>query len=372
MRPLRVEVPFASALPVRLGPPCRPLITSFALLVSLPIACSVAAFSQNSEAKAQCWSRSALSFTPGEQFVRKRSRAAFISPPKEESNAGEPISTGQAGVVRRVDLPAGAEKMIALTFDLCEQPDEVAGYQGDIVDLLRAEKARATFFAGGKWLLTHKLRAEQLMSDPLFEVANHTWEHRNLRLTRASILQGEIRSAQLAYATLRKDLAAKECVRPDEDRPATERVPMQMTLFRFPFGACDTRSLEAVAAAGLTAIQWDISSGDPSPVQAAAIMARDVLRRAQSGSIVLFHANGRGWHTAAALREIVRGLRVQGYRLVTVSELLQAGRPVVLKSCYDVRPGDTNRYDRLARRLEERYKRSRFGKNIREPNQDHE
>src|SRR5262249_29725469 len=103
------------------------------------------------------------SFTPGEQFIRKRGRAAFISPPKEESSAGEPISTGQVGVVRRVDLPAGAEKMIALTFDLCEQPDEVAGYQGDIVDLLRAEKARATFFAGGKWLLTHKLRAEQLM-----------------------------------------------------------------------------------------------------------------------------------------------------------------------------------------------------------------
>ena len=357
---------------VPIWPPRRPLIVSFALLAVLPIACSVAVSSQDSAEHVQCWSQSSLRFRPGEQFIQRRSRAAFISPPKQEASVESPISAGQVGVVRRVDVPAGAGKMIALTFDLCEQPDEVAGYQGDIVDLLRTEQARATFFAGGKWLLTHKLRAQQLMSDPLFEVANHTWEHRNLRLTSTLVLQGEIRFAQLAYTRLRKDLVAKECVRPDEVGPAAERVPEQMTLFRFPFGACDVRSLEAVAAAGLTAIQWDVSSGDPWPGQSASMMARDVLRRVQSGSIVLFHANGRGWHTAAALREVLRDLKIRGYRFVTVSELLQAGRPVVSQACYDVRPGDTNRYDRLARRLEERYRRWRLGKNTGEANQAHE
>jgi hypothetical protein len=30
-----------------------------------------------------------------------------------------------------------------------------------------------------------------------------------------------------------------------------------------------------------------------------------------------------------------------------VSELLAAGRPVVASTCYDTRPGDTDRYDRL-------------------------
>ena len=58
------------------------------------------------------------------------------------------------GVIRRVVLP-DKRKLIALTFDLCEQPGEVAGYDGAIVDYLRKEHIKATFFAGGKWLRSH-------------------------------------------------------------------------------------------------------------------------------------------------------------------------------------------------------------------------
>jgi peptidoglycan-N-acetylglucosamine deacetylase len=330
----------------------------FAFLVWQLIGCSALALSQNGHAKDVCWSVSGLNSAPGETFIRRHSRRAFVSPPSEKLEIEARIVPPQVGVVRRVDLPAGTEKLIALTFDLCEVPDEVAGYQGDIVDFLRADKVRATFFAGGKWLLTHQSRAEQLMSDPFFEVANHTWDHRNLRLTSGSLLQGEIGFAQLAYDRLRRDLETKQCVRPNDDQLAVERVPKHMTLFRFPFGACDARSLEAVAAAGLTAIQWDVSSGDPWIGESATKMTRDVLRRVHPGSIVLFHANGRGWHTAAAIGPIVRGLRSRGYRFVTVSELLHAGNPVVEQSCYDVKPSDTSRYDRLSKRLEERYRRS--------------
>jgi peptidoglycan-N-acetylglucosamine deacetylase len=335
----------------------------FSLLACQLIGCATLAFSQNGEAKNVCWSMSRFNSAPGETFVRRRTRQAFVSPPSEKLEIEAPIVRPQVGVVRRVHLPAGAEKLIALTFDLCEVPDEVAGYQGDIVDFLRADKVKATFFAGGKWLLTHQNRAEQLMSDPLFEVANHTWEHRNLRLTSASLLQSEIGFAQLAYDRLRRDLEAKQCIRPGDDRPAVEQVPKHMTLFRFPFGACDVRSLEAAAAAGLIAIQWDVSSGDPWIGESATKMVRDVLGRVHPGSIVLFHANGRGWHTAAAIGPIVRGLRSQNYRLVTVSELLHAGNPVVEQTCYDVKPGDTNRYDGVSRRLEERYRRSLLRRN---------
>ena len=83
-------------------------------------------------------------------------------------------------------------RRIALTFDLCEQPYEIAGYQGDIVDFLRDRDIAATFFAGGKWLLTHAERAGQLMSDDRFEIANHAWEHRNLRLLSGTRLATEI------------------------------------------------------------------------------------------------------------------------------------------------------------------------------------
>ena len=71
-------------------------------------------------------------------------------------------------------------------------------------------------------------------------------------------------------------------------------------------------------------------------------MTQNVLSSVRPGSIVLFHANGRGWHTEAALPGIVGALRAKGYEFVTVSELLAAGEPVMSATCYDSRPGDTD------------------------------
>src|SRR5262249_9174419 len=68
-----------------------------------------------------------------------------------------------------------------------------------------------------------------------------------------------------------------------------------------------------------------------------------VLANVQPGSIVLFHANGRGWHTDGALPGIIATLKARGYEFATVSELLAAGEPVVSATCYDSRPGDTDR-----------------------------
>jgi hypothetical protein len=88
-------------------------------------------------------------------------------------------------------------------------------------------------------------------------------------------------------------------------------------------------------------------------------MTKGVLDGVKPGSIVLFHANGRGWHTSAAIRAIIPALRAKGYRFVTVSELLDSGKPVYSRTCYDSRPGDTDRYDALALRLNGQYARQK-------------
>src|SRR5262249_10913810 len=227
----------------------------------------------------------------------------------------------QRGVVRRVKLPPG-KRLIALTFDLCEQPSEIAGYQGGIVDFLRQNRIKATFFFGGKWMLSHKERTQQLMADPLSEVANRTWAHRNLRNLTGSALTDEIRTVQAAYEQVREELEAKQCVAQDGHTPAARRAPKRLSLFRFPYGACSPEALAEVAEQGMLPIQWDVSSGDPAFSLSAATMARNVLESARPGSIVLFHANGRGWHTEGALPEIVSTLRAKGYEFVTVSELM--------------------------------------------------
>jgi peptidoglycan/xylan/chitin deacetylase (PgdA/CDA1 family) len=304
-----------------------------------------------------CWSPEGLAPKEGEARIRRAGRPV-IEPPQRSAITAQPIPVDKRLPIRRVKLRPGL-KLVALTFDLCEQPYEVAGYQGEIVDYLRVHGVKATFFAGGKWMLTHEQRAQQLMADPLFEVGNHSWEHRNLRLLDGASLVGEIEGPQAAYEQVREDLARRQCLGRDARRPAYQQAPQRISLFRFPFGACNAQALEAVGAMGLRAIQWDVSSGDPAPAQESEHMARTVLSAVRPGSIVLFHANGRGWHTPAALPAIVEELKARGYRFATVSELLASGTPEYAASCYDSRPGDTDRYDAFAQHLETLYERWR-------------
>ena len=74
---------------------------------------------------------------------------------------------------------------------------------------------------------------------------------------------------------------------------------------------------------------------------------RTTLERVRPGDIVIGHANGNGHGTAEALPALVAELRKRGFALVTVSELLEAGRPIIASDCYDSHPGDTAQYDTL-------------------------
>src|SRR5262245_5549595 len=81
-----------------------------------------------------CWAPGDLAHRKGEERVQRGTTQARIAPPNRTLADYSPMPQG--GAVRRVKLPAG-KKLIALTFDLCEQPFEVSGYQGSIVDFLR-------------------------------------------------------------------------------------------------------------------------------------------------------------------------------------------------------------------------------------------
>jgi peptidoglycan/xylan/chitin deacetylase (PgdA/CDA1 family) len=307
---------------------------------------------------AMCWKPAELRGTPDDWKVVKGTPKAFRPPPSRSLAPFSDIDPRLRGVIRSVRLPAN-EKIVALTFDLCEEPYEVSGYDSRVIDYLRDEGVEATFFAGGKWLLTHDVRAQQLLSDPLFEVGNHTWEHRNLRIVSEPVLKSEIENAQAAYEQVRQNLENRLC-RPAPS--ALSRPPERMSLFRFPFGACDERSLKAVNDAGLLAIQWNVSSADPVPLQTSEKIVNAVMSRVRPGSILIFHANGRGWHTAEALREIIPRLKEAGYQFRKVSELLKLAPEKIEKvtTCYDNRPGDSDRYDALAAKLELQYEKFRY------------
>ena len=284
-------------------------------------------------AYAACWTPEQLAAVPGEALRRRPTPAdAFIKPAPAAPMA--PVTGATAGIIRRVDLAEG-DKAVALTFDLCQTVSPIAGYDGAIVDTLRAENVPATFFAAGRWLLTHKARAAELAADRRFLIANHSYDHPDLHAAPAARIASEILLTEAALAMSRA-AAASAC-------PASAPVA-PMRLFRFPYGSCAPSGVAAANAIGSVVIQWDTVSGDPDGTSARAII-RNVFSTVKPGSIVVMHANGRGTHTAEALHTIIPKLKAEGYRFLTVADLIKAGRPVAASACYITRPGDTARYD---------------------------
>lgn len=298
------------------------------------------------------WTPEQLQGTAGEGKT-VRLRPADHVPPEPLPPAVTPRQPGPASPVVAVPVgsirlvrPRGGERLVALTFDLCERADQISGYDGAIVDVLRRERVPATFFAGGKWMRTHPERAMQLIADPLFEIGDHGWTHGNLRVLTGGKAEDQIVWAQEEYTRLRQRLAER-ATKAGVAAEEMSRIPATPATFRFPYGTCSPQSLQMTGRLGLAAIQWDVISGDADPGATAERVVRTVLAGVRPGSIVVMHANGRGHGTACALPEIVAGLRAKGYRFVTVSELLQSGEPVAADGCYELRPGDNRRYDRL-------------------------
>lgn len=287
-------------------------------------------------ARAACWTPAQLAAVPGESVPHPVGTAdSFTTPAPAQS--GAPVTGSLAGVIRRMDRP---DKVVALTFDLCQTRSPVAGYDGALVDYLREQQLAATFFFCGRWIGTHRTRAAQLLSEPRFAAANHSFGHPDLHFASADVVRKEILLTEAMLSLARED-AATAC--------AAGAPAKAMRLFRFPFGSCTPAGVAAANAAGSVVIQWDVVSGDPDGTGAATI-ARNVLGGVRPGSIVVMHANGRGTHTAEALRTIVPKLRSDGYRFVTVPDLLATGKPVIATECYINHPGDTERYDAIASR----------------------
>ncbi|HMB22024.1 MAG TPA: polysaccharide deacetylase family protein [Anaerolineales bacterium] len=190
---------------------------------------------------------------------------------------------------------------VALTFDLCQKPELPAWFDRGIYDVLTRYDVPATFFMGGDWMRTHVDETLLLASNPKFELGNHSWSHPDLPGLSEEIITKEIVKTQNMLYKL------------------TGR---QAKLFRLPSGLYDDLTLSVIAWNGLYTIQWDVETGDPDPTIDAARMNWAVRERVQNGSIIIMHANGRGWHTAEALPEMIEYLQSQGYTLVTVSQLL--------------------------------------------------
>ena len=180
---------------------------------------------------------------------------------------------------------------VALTFDLCPVV-KGTGWDAALVDLLRERGVPATFFASAGWMARHGDQLKELIATPFFEVETHGDRHRHL--PRLDVV------AQRAEITAPVTLLQRQ-------------YGLHAALVRAPFGEFDDRTRAVVQDAGLRLVQWSVVSGDPDPRLSAAGILRNLRANLRDGSIVVFHANGKGKRT----REVVETLLTASCRSAT-------------------------------------------------------
>lgn len=218
------------------------------------------------------------------------------------------ISVGASGPVdpRPPRRPASynsvktSRPILALTFDDGPHPE----FTPKLLDILRHEGVRATFYVIGRNVETYPEIARRIVAEG-HEIANHSWSHPPL--------------TSLGAARLHKEISSTS----DVIQRVTGRRPRNM---RPPYGAVNDRVRQAMFNEhGLDVIMWSV---DPLDWRrpGAEVVRRRLVDGASPGGILLAHDIHAG--TIEAMPGTIRDLKAKGYGFATVSQLLALQEPL--------------------------------------------
>lgn len=191
-------------------------------------------------------------------------------------------------------------KEIALTFD-----DGPGPQTRPIVRWLHARGVAATFFVIGR-NATADPRAVREEARDGFAIGDHTQDHAMLGALSATAQSSEIDETAHTLHSL------------------TGR---HIRLFRPPYGSFDADTLRLLRADRMLMVLWSVDTKDYARPGVPRII-HNTLAGVRAGEIILMHdGGGPRQQTLAALPRIVHHLRMKGYRLVTVPQLLAADPP---------------------------------------------
>lgn len=189
-----------------------------------------------------------------------------------------------------------AERLVCLTFD--DGPDP--RWTPMVLDLLARHDARATFFVLGSHVVAHPDVA-RATAQRGHEIASHGWDHQDMTVLEQTPLLDEFRRTHDAIV---------------EHTGTTPR------LVRPPWGRIDSPGLWAASEHGYDIALWS----HHLPTDGAAAKVDRDIETASPGMVVLCH-DGRGTPAESLFVEVERlvaTLTADGYRFVTVSEMLAA------------------------------------------------
>lgn len=176
---------------------------------------------------------------------------------------------------------------VALTFD-----DGPSIYTARLLDILKSEDVKATFFVLGKSAAVQQ-QTMRRMFDEGHNVGNHSYDHKN-------------------FAKISLEEAQEQIKRTDE---ITERITGERpTYFRFPYGAFTKEKLPLV---GRPIMGWSVDPLDWKYRDASKVASE--MSKASAHAIILAHDIHKS--TVDAIPEVIRNLKAKGYRIVTLDEL---------------------------------------------------
>jgi peptidoglycan/xylan/chitin deacetylase (PgdA/CDA1 family) len=210
-------------------------------------------------------------------------------------------------------LVAGSptEREVALTFDDGPNPP----YTDRILDVLKAERAPATFFVVGRAAAAYPNTLRRIVREG-HAIGNHTWDHKHMIVE--------------STATMRSELLRTDAV-------IARITGVHTTLMRPPFGARDFAVIGEAHKLGYRVVMWSVPLPKDWEQPGDATISRRVDDAATDGGIIVLHDGNEGILCArdhrpahdcdreqdvAATREIVETLRARGFRFVTIPQLI--------------------------------------------------
>lgn len=223
--------------------------------------------------------------------------------PEEELVAGIPG-------LPPLDAPIDPEKpMIAITFD-----DGPGPYTNRLLDAFATYGGKGTFFLVGRNIAAHAETVQRAAAEG-HEIASHSWSHPELtKISKAVVVEQMTKTRNKIQEVTGTD--AK--------------------LMRPPYGAVN-KSVKATAAEqGIVLVNWSVDPKDWQSRDADKVYEA-ILKYVQDGDIILCHDIHES--TVEAMERLIPELRVQGYQLVTVTELLTSqGAEIKAGTLYRERP----------------------------------
>ncbi len=185
------------------------------------------------------------------------------------------------------------QKLACLTFD-----DGPGPYSDQILDVLKAHGAKATFFMNGYKVRTYAAQVQRMAAEG-HQIGNHTYNHPYLAKSSDTLIRQEIQSTAQALTEVTGLTGTGETG----------------FYLRPPYGSFNSR---VIAAAGVPVIWCTVDSGDWKYQDAKRLVSYtgSVL---QDGDIVILHETHKS--TAQGLDALLTRLEERGFQLVTLEDL---------------------------------------------------